>query len=416
MSSDDRRLFCLIEGDGRVFEVTVNINRSISHLKNIIHKSGEKGALSDIGAKDLTLLKVNRDLNCEDSLSRLDGEKLLAWNLVGKYWLKQPDAGRLHVLVKLPNTTDLVCQVSGAGPPPHSDMWCPRTETVKDLYEALLQEKLVYVRGTPACGKTTLMLLLVAHIKRIEPSAFVYRFSSWKHESSSESVIQGINHLYSKQGGPAFLFFDDAQDTYDDEYLWSQFFKNVADGIGHYYVVVFCSYGNPTARPVDTKYGTPPVLRSAALITLWPKKQANGRETNGLFLDRQEFNNVVERHSSNNLSKIHSDLSQLIFDWTNGHVGAVVELLNLISNGMKSRMRRGEVITVETFHEEFPVHVILLGLYGGAFGRGLPAADDVGNADLAAVFRRLLADGTIPAQQNNDSAVLTCHRRGWIYA
>ncbi len=63
-------------------------------------------------------------------------------------------------------------------------------------------------------------------------------------------------------------------------------------------------------------------------MTLWPRKVQDGVEVNGLFLDQDEFNEVVLRF--NNELAIDPDLSQKIFDLTAGHVGAVCELLRVI--------------------------------------------------------------------------------------
>ncbi|KAK2462631.1 hypothetical protein APHAL10511_005364 [Amanita phalloides] len=433
-----RIFFCLIEGDNVVFKARIGAGETVADLKEIIHK---KGIERPILAKNLTLLMVDIDLNTHtrDSLSQLaikegDGVQMLDWTRVSEIWPNQPADRRLHIFVKLPHITatiktsssndsnllqNLMRRFSGARLPPHSDMWSPRTETVKGLYNALLEWKLIYVRGTPACGKTTLMLLLDAHIRRINPSAFVYRILSWKLGSSSESEarIKEIDHLHLRHGGLAFLLFDDAQDTYDDDFLWPQFFKAVVAGVLQYHVVVFCSYGSPSTRPVDTKSGTSPVLHDEACITLWPKTKPDGEIImNGLLLNQQEFNQVVERYGSLN---IHSDLSQRIFDWTNGHAGAVVVFLDLILNKtkMKSRMRKGEVITVETFDKEFSLNDIMVALHQGAFGRGIPSSSDDLTAEVTEVFRRLLKDGAIQVSRGyDDPAIRTCHRRGWIYA
>ncbi|KAK2462614.1 hypothetical protein APHAL10511_005347 [Amanita phalloides] len=324
---------------GYPFSVPIETSETVDRLKKVIL---EELHFDRVSTHQLTLYKVFIDQNTtsQDTLSRLDasdGELLLESNLVSYYWPKQPAPGRLNILAKLADTFlnevylahQLVLPLSGAEPPPHSDKWSPRTETVKDLYEVLSEEKLVYVRGSPASGKTTLMFLLDAHIRRIDPSAFVYRFSSWK-SSESDAILDGIDDVYFHHGGRAFLLFDDAQDTYGDDELWSQFFKNVADRLlGQYHVITFCSYGSSGHRPVDTRRGTAVTLGDVARITLWPRITADGKEVNGLFLDRQEFNEIVVRHG---LLNINSDVSQLIFDWTKGHVGAVVGILDLVSN------------------------------------------------------------------------------------
>lgn len=80
-------------------------------------------------------------------------------------------------------------------------------------------------------------------------------------------------------------------------------------------------------------------------------------------------------------------------------------------------MRRGETLTEQDFLEQNPVHILIRKLDGGAFGRGLPR-DFSGLTDVAAFFRTLLRDRKFERKetQEEEGAVLTCHRRGWVHA
>ena len=116
--------------------------------------------------------------------------------------------------------------------------------------------------------------------------------------------------------------------------MWTKFFgtnssRGVSDGGYHvYHVILFCSYGNPSSRPVPHRIGTPLALGEAARISLRPREGSEG--SIGILLNRSEFDEVVSRfkHQLN----LHPDLLDLIFQWTDGHVGAVVKLLQVISN------------------------------------------------------------------------------------
>jgi hypothetical protein len=59
LSSDSRRLNCLIEGEPPIFTVTVPNGSGIHDLKKFIHESGINSAECAILAKDLQLLKVS---------------------------------------------------------------------------------------------------------------------------------------------------------------------------------------------------------------------------------------------------------------------------------------------------------------------------------------------------------------------
>lgn len=49
----------------------------------------------------------------------------------------------------------------------------------------------------------------------------------------------------------------------------------------------------------------------------------------GLLLNRLEFNEVVVQHERK--LNMHPDLLDNIFNWTAGHVGAIVQLLHILS-------------------------------------------------------------------------------------
>ncbi len=59
-SSDNalRGFHCLIEGENAVFGVQIAANEKIFYLKEAIYEQGKNRTLSNIDAKDLTLLKV----------------------------------------------------------------------------------------------------------------------------------------------------------------------------------------------------------------------------------------------------------------------------------------------------------------------------------------------------------------------
>jgi hypothetical protein len=124
------------------------------------------------------------------------------------------------------------------------------------------------------------------------------------------------------------LLFDEAQATYEDHHLWNTFFKRVHDGLLYYHAILFCSYGSPSANPLDYARGTPPLLRSAARVSLWHEQHSIG-----LLLNRIEFNEVVAGYAKRPERKLLLDpeLQDHFYVLTGGHVGAVVELLHLVS-------------------------------------------------------------------------------------
>jgi hypothetical protein len=131
----DLQLFCLVEGDSTVFEVTVAQHNKIAALKELVREKGIDIARSPVLAKDLVLLKVRAlesivsfrltfmvlqvevalNDDSESSLSSLvinegdkDVQKLMAWKPVSEYWEKQPSSNTLSILVKLPAARELI--------------------------------------------------------------------------------------------------------------------------------------------------------------------------------------------------------------------------------------------------------------------------------------------------------------------
>lgn len=172
------------------------------------------------------------------------------------------------------------------------------------------------------------MKLLHAHILQEEPSAFVKTQHSWPPQDSGSALDQRlkvVDPAYPRRDGLAFLLLDEGQDSYSDHILWNAFFKGVSDGgYPRNRVILFCSYGSPSSRPIPHRIGTPLALRDAARISLWPTEKSIG-----MLFNRSEFDEVVARFERP--LNLHADLQDLIFDWTVGHAGAVVELLRLIS-------------------------------------------------------------------------------------
>ena len=176
------------------------------------------------------------------------------------------------------------------------------------------------------------MNLLYAFILEQAPSAFVNTQHSWPQGQSWGPLLndrlQLVDPSFPRQDGLAYLLFDEGQDSYEDDILWNNFFKGVVDGgFSCYRVILFCSYGSPSSCPVPHHIGSPLVLREAARISLWPQQGSEG--SIGILLNRSEFEEVVSLFERP--LNLHPDLLDLIFEWTVGHVGAVVEMLRVIS-------------------------------------------------------------------------------------
>ena len=153
-------------------------------------------------------------------------------------------------------------------------------------------------------------------------------------QRASQSRGPEVSPYNNKGKALVFLLFDEAQATYGDGILWNDFFKGVADRHAIYRVVLFCSYGSHTLPPVTQVVGTPPCLRPIARVSL---SRTDVEGSVGILLERSEFDEVISRFEQP--MKLHPDLQNLIFTYTDGHVGAVVELLRVMWNKV-GRFRR----------------------------------------------------------------------------
>jgi hypothetical protein len=204
------------------------------------------------------------------------------------------------------------------------------------------------VRGTPASGKTALCIAL-HHLlleRNKDKDVYVYAVHGWpEHVLQSERlsarwkkmIPEGVNGGRSEH----YFLFDEAQESYWDQRLWNSIFKATCDGATNYRIVLFCSHGSASRFPNDYRHigGTPFVMHRDARISLQPSPESQVT----LLLTRPEYQGVLEKFQKKIL--FDEDLETAIYDWTRGHVGAVVSVLLFISG----RVRRPPV-AVDTFY------------------------------------------------------------------
>lgn len=220
---------------------------------------------------------------------------------------------------------------------------CPRDGTVSQLAEVLDLRRIVHVRGTPACGKTTLALLLEKYYR--DKGERVFYLPSWKgnlDESAPwNSLAERIKNVYGEMGlkrmlGKADLFadetvflLDEAQDSYGDDTLWNRIIKDVVGRISRIKICLFCSYGSPSTGVSynDVSRKTSVTFGPHQRVSLTPSPE-DGAPQIGLFYTKNEFEQVLAKLCVNELGIYTIDPHALnyIFDLTNGHPGAVVSI------------------------------------------------------------------------------------------
>jgi hypothetical protein len=61
--SDDITLWCNVKGDSTLIFVEISPEKTVAHLKEVIHRKRENNVLSGLDAADLVLYKVRRPLD-----------------------------------------------------------------------------------------------------------------------------------------------------------------------------------------------------------------------------------------------------------------------------------------------------------------------------------------------------------------
>ena len=155
--------------------------------------------------------------------------------------------------------------------------------------------------------------------------------SSWLNDMPLTTLA---SRLFARLPGIAagvmqktYILFDNAQDTYWDTELWEDFFKDHQQRRNGYRIILFCSYGSASKRIFDYNHRTI-VVRPKARVSLRRTTVDSDYEPVGLLLSREEFDDVVDRSA---VVLLAPDLQDFIFDSTNGHVGAVMGILEALS-------------------------------------------------------------------------------------
>lgn len=129
--------------------------------------------------------------------------------------------------------------------------------------EMIDEYKLVHMRGTPACGKSTLAMQLCTAFKAQNRLAVYIPL----YDGAVESYLTAFTRYASSSGHSAFnpsmldnyqivWILDEAQSTYQDYGLWYGFIKS-RNRRSTASIVLFSSYGSPSGGITDWKIGSP---------------------------------------------------------------------------------------------------------------------------------------------------------------
>ena len=187
------------------------------------------------------------------------------------------------------------------------------------------------VRGTPGSGKTVLTRLLAAHIRQQDPTVDqVLQIYSWPPIADRDEYDAVLKRKGWVEHKKTVFIFDEGQLTYDDGGLWLDFFKSIHESKGHRRAIVFASYGSPTSRIIITGTPTPMFIPDRQRVTLHHIAHGDGLCPAGLLFTRREFDDLVTRHYHSPEVYFHQSFFESLFEITNGHVGAILDFINII--------------------------------------------------------------------------------------
>ncbi|RPB18160.1 hypothetical protein L211DRAFT_815718 [Terfezia boudieri ATCC MYA-4762] len=339
---------------------------------------------------------------------------------------RRPVYSRAHV----PN-------VPGSPSRPQDDI-CPRTDTVRNLYQRLLQQRVLLVRGTPAIGKTTLLKLLYYYIDTLDDGPSVFRINGWAQGRVAESkgwanhISRETEGLDVRDASVAYvILLDEAQSTYWDDQLWSEFVKELSQGswnAKHHYLVMFSSYGSVSLPDAIT----PPHITAHQLVSLRPNN--DHPYPLGLLLSEEEFTDALARKCRHHKPKpiqFTEDVSSVLYAVTQGHAGALHSLIDSFTSyivtpksghyAINQAILKGKTIELDLIHSYFAdFNISFDSLAATPWRRGLPTRDNLqSDYNAARLLGQLVRDRVLFWHQHSEQDQKTlerAHRKGWIHS
>ncbi len=119
----------------------------------------------------------------------------------------------------------------------------------------------------------------------------------------------------------------------------ASFQELVQNKFGPVYVVVFCNHGNEYV--CDPTVPTP--LRFDAKVLL-ERVNIGPSKSYGLLLDEKEFNEVIERQKPK--LSITKDLRDFIYEFTRGHVGHTLAVVDFLVQNVPNYQYSGNLIPI----------------------------------------------------------------------
>lgn len=157
--------------------------------------------------------------------------------------------------------------------------------------------------------------------------------SEWRENIDQPNIESPdwLSHFRQRgydEEGPNIVIIDEAQLTYDKTSLWNDYLKAI-EPQGRDRVILFASYGSATGD-MSVILGTPIVIPEQKRVTLRPIDHKDGITQAGLLFTQEEFEDVIEAKHPNH--RFSQDFLEFIFEVTAGHIGAVIDMLEMVES------------------------------------------------------------------------------------
>ncbi|GAQ35039.1 hypothetical protein AFUB_059250 [Aspergillus niger] len=308
-----------------------------------------------------------------------------------------------------------------------------RQDTVTELIKLIDTYPVILIRGTPASGKTTLARLLQDRLHnqgRIVPFFYTWKqdlitFDTEPWVALAKALKQRLprGQVPNLMNDEIVVIVDEAQGSYDDDYLWNHIIKLLIDKPCRYKlrICLFCYFGCPSTgvEPPQGLGYCPATIPERQCITLTPQSCSESPKI-GLYYTESEFDDVLCRilryDFPNWVVTIDEKAKKYLFSLTNGHPGGVTAMIRFVCETYCADMKHDRMFVISQQH----VLNILDGDEESAFAfvakcgvsRSFPKLIDL-KGPVHEILCEITEKGNINWEQR--PGLEKCYERGWIH-